>query len=664
MPDLDERLSDELAATGLEVSLGTGFPGEVAIRVSRRHRRRRAALLLSMVVALCVGAGALIQLRAGDDDSTLVAGPGPAPVFGAGVWTPMPEGPLSPRRDALAFTVGDEALIFGGWSGPGCSPTSSCRDVAPLVDGAAYDPVERTWRSIADTPLPLQRASGAVVGDRLYLWASTYCPPRATCVLEPFMVYDVGDDEWTRLSLPPEVGAGVRLAAFDDEVVAYGRASGGESVDFVYSPADETWTAIPPVPPEVPSSDRKMVAHGADLYLFGLGLTPPGAHGAAVLRGGDDEWTVLDDGGDLGYGTTWAPIGDLIVNPGGPIETDPIPTAEGEAAILGHGDGGALDTTDDSWEALPAPPREPPDFQDLGTVAGPDLIVTDGMVFDVAERTWTPLPQTETVTGTGAAVTWVDDTLVAWGGTGLEPMSIGATFTPAEATTPSTEDALPPGNVWRRVEPVEALDDSHVVRVRDLVVDPGDPSVVLARFPGDSCASVRAIVEVQDDHLVRIRVESGRQPSPPAPVVDACAGVGQPQEIAVPLDDPVGDRALRSVPGGTTGPSWHRIEPTEDLVGARTTRVAELVADPEEPSSVLAHFMGGVPDCIGARAVVERQDREVVRIRVETGEVPGLNDGDPSDLHLCASVGFDQELVVALDAPLGDRELRAVPAER
>lgn len=60
MPDVDERLGQELAATGREVSLGPGFPDDVSGRVARRQRRRRALVLSSMIVFLVVGAGAVI----------------------------------------------------------------------------------------------------------------------------------------------------------------------------------------------------------------------------------------------------------------------------------------------------------------------------------------------------------------------------------------------------------------------------------------------------------------------------------------------------------------------------------------------------------------------------------------------------------------------------
>lgn len=106
-------------------------------------------------------------------------------------------------------------------------------------------------------------------------------------------------------------------------------------------------------------------------------------------------------------------------------------------------------------------------------------------------------------------------------------------------------------------------------------------------------------------------------------------------------------------PGTVT---WARIEPRDDLVNPTVGTPDELVVDPEDPQTVLVHFYGGIPDCYGANATVESQDDSQVRIRLELGGVPTAQD------TACIEIAQAQELAVHLDAPVGDRELVAVPA--
>lgn len=445
MPDADQQIGDELAAAGFDVSLSPGFADRVGKLVVRRHRRVRGLALVGMILVIMLGAGALVRIGSDDGATTeVVAGPGHA-VGEPGTWNPMPEGPLSARRDSFAFTVGNEVVIFGGYPEPRCRGMDvNCRQGTRLLDGAAFDPTSRTWRPIAETPEPIGRGSGAVVGDRLYLWVSG-CSNVESCDAGPFVAYDLSENSWTPLSMPPGLrDASIRLAPFGDQVVAYPAHSELGSLDYLYTPDHDTWTALPPAPAAVPVSERTIVAHDDDLYLFGLGLDPPGVHGAAVLRSGTDQWTVLDDGDSLGYGMVWAPSGDLLVNPGGRVETDPddpIRTDEGVAAISGISDGGVLDTETDTWAALPERVSETPSVPNangLGTVAGPRLIVSVDVVLDALAETWTVLPESESVAANRAAVAWVGDTLVAWGGVGDDrmPVSSGATIDLSLATTP------------------------------------------------------------------------------------------------------------------------------------------------------------------------------------------------------------------------------------
>ncbi len=119
------------------------------------------------------------------------------------------------------------------------------------------------------------------------------------------------------------------------------------------------------------------------------------------------------------------------------------------------------------------------------------------------------------------------------------------------------------------------------------------------------------------------------------------------------------DTAVSSLPGtddGSTAVTWTRIEPTDDLVDPVVATPDELVPDPDDPNAVLVHFYGGVQDCYGARAAVVDQGPDQVVIRLEVG---GRADAAGAD---CIELAEAQELLVTLDAPVGDRELVAATA--
>ena len=104
---------------------------------------------------------------------------------------------------------------------------------------------------------------------------------------------------------------------------------------------------------------------------------------------------------------------------------------------------------------------------------------------------------------------------------------------------------------------------------------------------------------------------------------------------------------------GSTAVTWARIEPTDDLVSPNVATPDEIVPDPDDPNAVLVHFYGGVQDCYGARATVVEQGADRVVIRLETGSQPTAGD------TACIDIAESQELQVALDGPVGDRQLVA-----
>ena len=260
--------------------------------------------------------------------------------------------------------------------------------------------------------------------------------------------------------------------------------------------------------------------------------------------------------------------------------------------------------------------------------------------------------------------------------------------TPVSSEPGDADEPIDPGDTageWERIEPTDDLVNPIVSAIDELVVDPDDPSAVLVRFFGGipECYGARATVVEQSGDIVRIRLEVGTRADIPADT--ACIEIAVSQELRVELDGPLGDRTLEAdttdgrvgtdptepgapnpgegdtaVDDGGQGPGdpgadgWQRIEPTADLMNPGVATPDELIVDPTDPSAVLVRFYGGVPECYGARATVVQQSGDVVRIRLEVG-----GRADAGDMA-CIQIAVAQELRVELDAPLGDRTLRAV----
>lgn len=418
MPELDDRLRTELHERAGVAQPSADLARVMGAAVGRRRRRGQALAATAMVALLAMVGGALL-IRAGDEDSTrVVTGPNP-PTGNPGEWTPMPDGPLSPRSDALAFTVGDEILIFGG--GPACPPSAFCvpRSWNGHVDGAAYEPAALTWRPIADMPHTLDDASGTVIGDRVYLWGQYYCEG-ANCdgeSVHTFTSYDAGKDEWTQLPLPDgfdadgSSGEQPTITALSGKIALAQVDADGTSTDRLFDPDTNDWTDLP-IDPLRPGHDRMMAADGeGGLYLF---ATPAAGSpfDVAVLRAGATAWERLAssqvDPQRFDFRYRWYPVDGTFIWPSpsqAPPSDDDFPDPP---------PGEQFDTRTGTFAELPAS-QTSPGFETV-PVAGTRHIAAGGLVFDVAAGVWSQLPEPDDWSRDGAAA-WIGDALVVWGGT-------------------------------------------------------------------------------------------------------------------------------------------------------------------------------------------------------------------------------------------------------
>src|SRR5688572_3445001 len=118
--------------------------------------RGRSGILLTLSAA----SAALLLAACGSGETAAPDGP-----RDSSTWQAVPASPLSPRTGALGLWTGDEVLLVGGSDAAPCPPSASCvpPDVPPLADGAAFDPQARTWRRIADSPVPFEWGQAVVI---------------------------------------------------------------------------------------------------------------------------------------------------------------------------------------------------------------------------------------------------------------------------------------------------------------------------------------------------------------------------------------------------------------------------------------------------------------------------------------------------------------------
>lgn len=324
-------------------------------------------------------------------------------------WDALPSAPLSPRTNSAAAWMGKEALFFGGETDGFCPPNAACIKAPTMVaDGAAYDLAARTWRRVADAPMPLAGPTApAVLGEAVFLIAGD----------GTLLAYDVRADRWIDHGAVP---AGTRyspLTATGDGrlVLAWSGESSESARDHVYDPRNRTWAEVPKPPtPLARDVYRRYAAIPAGLVLFG-GVDSgrpdrPDLVDAAVLDLATGTWRELPMSAQIGANFHWT--GTRLVSP-------LLDGADG-GKVNGWGRtyyyGGTLDLATGTWGPLPNAPKKFGDGWRVNATGG-RWTATGGWVYDDAEETWTLLPRPAGASwGAGTAV-WADDVLIAFGGT-------------------------------------------------------------------------------------------------------------------------------------------------------------------------------------------------------------------------------------------------------
>jgi N-acetylneuraminic acid mutarotase len=244
----------------------------------------------------------------------------------ANAWTSMVASPLTARVNFAGAWTGAELVVFGGINGP-------CASITAYGDGARYDPISGTWRSVSPTGAPSPRgvALAAWTGTEVIVWGGQ---PTGTCN-----------------SVLQTDGA-------------------------LYNPATDTWRPMTSVGAPSSRADYVSVWTGRELIVWG-GLSRPGDTSRTRLGDGARYDPALD---------SWTPMAT------GPVPRD-VATAVwtgsemivwgGRASdTVGLADGAAYNPTTDAWRALPSAGAPSARYYHRAVWTGCSMIVFGG---DVAE---------------------------------------------------------------------------------------------------------------------------------------------------------------------------------------------------------------------------------------------------------------------------------------
>ena len=339
----------------------------------------------------------------------------------SGSWRQMAPSPLSARTRSVSAWTGTELLIWAGL--PDTSDACGNEGGGPLCgapavfDGAAYDPVTDTWRTIAESPQPAGGAptqlipKGAWTGTELVVWGGWGDPIAAA--------YDPISNGWRDLPTGPlDAREGHVVVAWGDQVAVLGgqtpfgfapgpsepRLDGG-----LLDPATGTWTPLPDLPSGDPMRAGVVTATVADGRLFVVKLETANAY---VLDPGSTAWLDLGSPGVDGY-------------------LDPVGVADSQWLFAGGQPPGpdtvaaVLDLTSGQWHEAAAPTGFTMGYL---SASAEDMVLAMAarwahepdpplaLSWEAATNTWTELPPPPLEHRTGAAVAWTGSELLVWGG--------------------------------------------------------------------------------------------------------------------------------------------------------------------------------------------------------------------------------------------------------
>lgn len=382
----------------------------------------------SCVKGQCVDVHSLCTSNCPNPDGGMMPTPG---------WKPMSAGPLSPRQNAIGAALSKRrVLVWGGYVG------GSYTD-----DGAIYDASSNTWSPKVSAPPNKMFDRGdafafTLPNDDVVIWGGVGVNDGFT----DGAIYHPNSDTWDYIAESPLVkrtnGATVYADTTNEILTWSGSPDGDANAPFDdgarYSFALQKWTLLPMAPITARTHTSAIFAGGKMVIYGGVtGSMGVGQQDFATFDPQSNMWqsgmvTQVDGRNGAfvanvnGQALFWG--GDYNISPGG---------------MDGLSDGFVLDPNGTFAGKIPspgaalAPPiRNAPN----GWISGgrmwiwgglSDVVSNNGASYDIAGKTWTPMPASLLTPRDAFVSVWTGTEVVIWGGydaTGI--VGDGATFTP------------------------------------------------------------------------------------------------------------------------------------------------------------------------------------------------------------------------------------------
>ena len=341
-------------------------------------------------------------------------------------WQPLPDAPISARSHHSAVWADDELLLWGG--------TDRAREAQS--DGAAYDPMTRSWRQIPEAPIEgvaLYTLPAVWTGEEMLVWGGQGEERHAADPVAPAgAAYDPVDDSWRTLSPAPLTPRVAHTSVWTGEQMivwgGYRRGEDGTWLAFedgaAYEPQTDTWRMLEPAPLSARHT-HTAIWTGRKMIIW--------AGNAASREEGGEPRDHLDGAAYDPARGTWDEIAELSSGLRPPrVARRPVAVWTGHEMVVVGSLGDGLDApavvsyepAADRWVELDPGPVGA--RRDSAVVWTGDLVVvwggtsatggliSDGAAYAPESERWHRIASQPAIRG--ESVTWIGDELVLWGG--------------------------------------------------------------------------------------------------------------------------------------------------------------------------------------------------------------------------------------------------------
>lgn len=172
------------------------------------------------------------------------------------------------RAAASGTWTGKELVVAGGF-------TTAPGTTLPLLDGAAYNPVTRSWRTIA--PMPMDHFGATAVWDGkevLFIGGSVGVPGTGTRLADRGLAYNPTANRWRWLPKMQYPRSGFAAVWTGHQVLIWGGLTAANIAPphgEAYTPATGKWIGLPASPlrgrenPTAVWTGRQLIIWGGDL---------------------------------------------------------------------------------------------------------------------------------------------------------------------------------------------------------------------------------------------------------------------------------------------------------------------------------------------------------------------------------------------------------------